>query len=437
MNLLPEIRSLLILIIVCSESTDGLLEILLNRAVPWLEKESFAKSFYLGSKISLLSLKSASESNITDSILHSPTLDGVMLDPNHVSDGLGSLCAIHLQFIIKKLWTNQRDASILSFIDSFAKPPPAVMNGNLNWHGDQMQCESTNITLESNSEAFGGKYCKAEWNTSFYSGYPLRHYTGVCMPSSCREKDFELMKVFLDKFFFLKISEHSRLINVDCVEKNGITIDLVIFYSIVFGLVILGILSTIYDRFFESSTQNKNSEPSKFSMLSIFSIPRNFQSLNGRKVSKNDILIIHYIRGFSIILVVIGHCVGILMTTFALVPGEIAASIDVFGKFFLLPRILMTVFFFLSGFLIHPDFTSSGRNLYPLQMVFKAFLRLSPSYYFVIFAYTSFISTIGLGPRLDTGSVMNDRHHCSDVIWEHLLYYHNSLFVMRNVSKLC
>ncbi|XP_074604585.1 uncharacterized protein LOC141857906 [Brevipalpus obovatus] len=94
----------------------------------------------------------------------------------------------------------------------------------------------------------------------------------------------------------------------------------------------------------------------------------------------------------------------------------------------------MTVFFFLSGFLIHPDFTNSSQNFYPFQMILKAFLRLSPSYYLALFAHTLLISTVGLGSKIDIAALLNDRYQCYNVVWEHLLYYQNCLYITHNCN---
>ncbi|XP_074594543.1 uncharacterized protein LOC141849928 [Brevipalpus obovatus] len=405
-------------------------ELLVNRVLPWFEEESFAESFYLNSRISLLSLTSPLQANTNDTILRSPTLDGLTTITNDVSDRSKSSCAIHLQYILTKLWTNQRDASLLSFIDSFAKPVPGIRNGNLNWHGNQMQCESSIISLKFDSEypsKFGGKYCKAEWGTKFGSGHVLKHFTGVCLPDSCSGKDFEYMKSFLEKFFFLKISDRSHVEEIGCTPESKMGVDSIIFYSICISFIFLGILSTIYDQNHEKSIKNvdKNSNEVKPSILSIFSIPRNWRSLDGRRVSKNDILIVHYIRGVAAFIVAFFHVGGGLASSLAADPGFFAQSIDQAGIFWLVPRTFMTIFFFISGFLIHPDYSNPNRNFNPFISIIKAFLRLSPSYYFTLLAQTALISKIGLGSKIDLGGFYHDRSICSATHVENLVYFNN------------
>ncbi|XP_074594527.1 O-acyltransferase like protein-like [Brevipalpus obovatus] len=419
---------LIILILLHSRLGDSVVEVLFNKLLPWIEEKSFTKSFYLGSRISLLSLNSSLDNNnFTKFGSHSSALDRLskVLNDNPISSR--DLCPNHLQTIIERLKTNKRDTSILSFIDSFAKPVPGVRNGNVNWHGNQIQCESTNIPFESESKSpsnFGGKYCRAEWSTDIGSDQSFKHYTGICVPSTCTREDFEYMKAFLEEFFFLKISEGSQVIEISCTGDDKIRIDSIIFYLICLSVIFLGILSTIYDRRREKTSESKQ-KGLKLSIFSIFSIPRNWKSLDGQRVSKNDILIIHYIRGISAILVALSHIGGVLASKLITNPSVLFNSAGQSNNFWLLPRFIMAIFFFLTGFLIHSDYTSSNQDFSPSKSIIKAFARLSPSYYFIVFAQTSFISTIGLGPKLDFGDILFERNQCSKVFWANLLYIQN------------
>ncbi|XP_074594808.1 regulator of hypoxia-inducible factor 1-like [Brevipalpus obovatus] len=418
---------LVILIISQSRSGNSLLDGFFNQILPSIPDANFTQSFYLTSRISLLSLNSSLQNNTSDTILRLPTFHGPTNKSNNVSDSLESLCLLHLQYIIRKLWTNKRDTSLLSFIDSFAKPVPSVRNGNVNWHGNQMQCESTNVPFELESKPssnFGGKYCRAEWSTDIGSDQSFKHYTGICVPSTCTREDFEYMKAFLEEFFFLKISEGSQVTEISCTGDNKIRIDSIIFYLICLSVIFLGILSTIYDRRREKTSERKQ-KGLKLSIFSIFSIPRNWKSLDGQKVSKNDILIIHYIRGISAVLVVLFHVGGGLMSIF--IPGSISlmALVELSGVFWLLPRSVMTIFFFLTGLLIHRDYSNPDQKFNPFKSILKAFLRMSPSYYFVIFVQTSYISLIGLGPKHDYAGPLLNKNRCSQVFWNSLLYIQN------------
>ncbi|XP_074594984.1 uncharacterized protein LOC141850302 [Brevipalpus obovatus] len=415
---------------VSSVSSIALVQVILNRVLPWFEEESFAESFYLNSRISLLSLTSPLQANTNDTILRLSTLDGLTTITNNVSDRSKSSCASHLQYILTKLWTNQRDASLLSFIDSFAKPVPGIRNGNLNWHGNQMQCESSIISLKFDSEypsKFGGKYCKAEWGTKFGSGHVLKHFTGVCLPDSCSGKDFEYMKSFLEKFFFLKISEQSFVEEISCIGEEILGIDYTLFCSTCIGLIFLGIFVTAFHQSNGriSKIEEKQSSDTESSILSIFSIPLNLQSLDGRLVSKDEIFIIHYFRGIAAIQVVLSHNVAALVTIFIQDPTIFKIFVSQSSICWLVPRTFMTIFFFLSGFLINPDFSNTGRSFNPIKYILKIFLRLSPSHYLSVFAHASFISTIGLGKELDFGGVLLHRNHCKRVLWDNLLYFQN------------
>lgn len=432
MNILESGLWLIILILSHSSSGDSVVEVLFNKLLPWLEEDNFTKSFYLGSRISLLSLNSSLENNSTGLDSFPSILDrsSTVLD-NELSSAK-NLCPFHLQGILKRLWTNQRDTSILSFVDSFAKPVPGVRNGNTNWHGNQMQCESTSVSFESDSRSkdsklpssFGGKYCKAEWSTQIGSDLSYKHYTGVCIPNTCIEKDFDYMEAFLEQFFFLKISEESKVMQISCKGDNEPGPDTIIFYLICFSLVFVGISRTIFDRYKTFQTKNSDLKPSIFS---IFSIPQNWKSLDGQRIPKNDILIIHYLRGISATLVALFHIGGVMAQNLIPNSRQLLDSVQQSDILWLLIRSVMTIFFFLSGFLIHSDYTGPNHDFNIFKSVFKAFLRLSPSYYFIVFAQTSFISTFGFGPKLDIGHILLDRNQCSQVFWTNLLYVQNHL----------
>ncbi|XP_074605199.1 nose resistant to fluoxetine protein 6-like [Brevipalpus obovatus] len=407
---------MVILMLLSSSYIDGVLEVIFNKVLPRFEGESFAKSFYLSSRVSLLPLNLFLQ-NSTGIAFHSPVLDELSAFSREKESTLSkSSCAFHLKYIIETIWSNQGDTSVLGFLDSFAKPAPGVIGGNLDWNGNQRQCESTSVSSGSRSN-FVGKYCKAEWRTKFDSNHSLSHYTGICVPSTCSGKDFEYLKLFLEKFFFLKISEKSKVVEISCKGETNLTIDSIIFYLICFGLILLGIMSTVYEKYFEK-TPKKSKENSGPSIFSIFSIPRNWKSLDGRRVSKNDILIIHYIKSFAAVLVTLFHSITVLSAYLVSDPGAQLLAAQGSFIFWVLPRTFMAIFFFLTGFLIRPDSN-------PFKSIFRAFIRLSPSYYLTMFAHTSYINTIGLGPKIDFGGVLCDRDHCSKVFWKSLLYIQN------------
>lgn len=422
---------LIILISSLSGYVDSVAEVVLNRAFPRFEEESFTKSFYLGSRIPLIWLNS-SQSNLTDIIFHSPRLDqssAVQNVQNGESLSSENLCFSHLEYIIETIWSNRGDAFVLAFLDSFAKPVPGVKDGNLDWPGNQKQCESIIVSSGSGSKpTFGGKYCRAEWRTTFNINRSLSHYTGICVPNTCDEIDFHYVKSFLEKFFFLKVSENSRVEEISCAGEVPQGVDTIVFKSICFGLILLGIMSTIHGKYFEK-TAKKSQERSKPSIFSIFSIPQNWQSLDGRKVSKNEILIIHHIRGSIALLIALFHSASILSLKLIPDPGKQMVTVGESFLFLVLPRMLMSIFFYLTGFLIYPDSN-------PFKSIFKAFIRLSPSYYLTMFAHTSYISTFGLGSKIDFGGILNDRNHCSKVFWKSLLYIQNFSPTSEGVSKI-
>ena len=124
------IQWLVILLLALSKPTETNIEVLLKKALPSIESETFAKTFYLNSRFSHLSLNSSENKAIGD-VNSNLSLD-VFVFSSESQNVSSSLCDFHLQNIIKRLQTNQRDASLLTFLDSFAKPVPGVMNGNLN-----------------------------------------------------------------------------------------------------------------------------------------------------------------------------------------------------------------------------------------------------------------------------------------------------------------
>ncbi|XP_074603278.1 uncharacterized protein LOC141856754 [Brevipalpus obovatus] len=397
-----------------------------NRFLPSIESDSFAQSYYLNSRISFLTLNTSFQKDTTDTIFYSSGSSNV------ISISSRSLCAIHLQAIIEKIRTAQHEVGTLDFLDSFAKPGPGIRNGNLNWHGNRLQCESTRISMDSSetrSSTFHGKYCQARWNTQLASGHPLSHSTGVCIPNTCHDEDFRYLKAFLEKFFFLKISGSSRVSEISCKEEKFLQNGTIIFYCLCFGLLTLGIFSTIYDYFVqkpEVTTRNIGQ-----SVWTFFSIPRNLASLSGENVSENDVLIIRYVRAMCAIVVVVAHVVMMLVSELALDPGLILDSTQILtiftGFLWISLRSMMTIFFFLTGYYIHSDYTKLNQNFNPFISFLKAYIRLSPSYYFAAIFQSLFASKFGFGSNLSFGYFYIDRSVCSKFYFEIFSYFYNHL----------
>lgn len=406
----------------------------LNKLIPWIEGKNFAQTFYLNSRISLIPLDTSVQSDSNETIFNQLQING---SSDLFQHSPISLCAVHLQVIITKLWSNQHDIFLLSFIDSFAKPVAGIRNGNLNWYGNQMQCESTNISMnpsDADSSSFGGKYCRVEWNTQLTSQQSLNHYTEVCVPNSCSSGDFDHLKIFLEKFFFLKLSDSSYVSEISCKEEHETGETTLVFYCICIILLALGILSTFYQYFTQRTGSKKNFVDSRVSFLGSFSIPQGLRSLNGDCVSRNDILIIHYIRGSCAIILVLVHLV-LDLADFALNPDIWLNLLPQTPKIWMFLRSIMAVFFFLTGFLIHSDYTGSNLNFNPFRSILKTFVRLSPSYYFSILTQTAFASKFGLGSDLKFGPTCIDRSVCSKFYPQLFLYNYNRLPFVEMVSK--
>lgn len=404
-----------------SEQVESKRNVLFNKVLPWIDGLSFAQLFDVSTKVSS-SLEDPRK--FSDDFTIKFPLESSEVKCREILAKSKNTCALHLHHILKKLGDNKKEISLITFIDSFAKPSAGIRNGNLDWIGHERQCEMTRVMVPSSPDAmksFQGKYCRAEWNTSIGSNY-LTHSTGICIPNSCGTRDVRYLKIFLKEFSFLKISQQSHVSTISCKKGDELDANLTIFYSICFILILFGIFSSIYDKF---SSKNTKIMDTKLSILSAFSIHRNWHSLYHDKVSKNQIIIIDYVRALCTLLLIFWHAIAILSLSFSQNPENFLNTLLNMKPAWLSLRSVLTTYFFLTGFLIRPDHTKPGQNFSPFKSIAKLFIRLFPSYYFCILARVAYLGKFGLGSGLAFGIYEIDRSLCMQLESEEFSFFHN------------
>lgn len=421
---LQENRFLVIILVLsfAEKSLQDLEFVPFNKVLPWLMKRNFSSYFPMDQ---LLTNSSSYES----AYFGFPTNTSFAI---HHNGSTNSLCALHLSSILTKIRADQRDLKLIMLLDSFAKPLAGIQSGNLDWPGQEKQCESIKFPPDSDdAPGFNGKFCKAKWSTEISSNISLKHHTEVCVPSSCSGEDIEYLRVFLEKFSFLKISKLSHVTVINCKDPSRSMIASIVFFSICFGFIVIGIFATIRD----NSTPGITETLERKTLLSAFSIKKNWKSLSGKRVHKHDVLIIHYLRGFLAISVVIEHYGAALGYSFVSDSGSFIESLKYLRIYSILNIIIMAPFFFLSGFLIHSDYMSPDQHFNPFKLILKTYLRLSPSYYFALFAQAAYLSTVGQGPKLNLGFIEIERNFCTGFLLENLSFTQNHLTSEKMVGK--
>lgn len=431
-----------IFLIVLCQQVNCMRSLLFNRALLWIEGNKFAQSFYYGSKPTSTLTPSLVVDTLENASLKSFQPGSSTSPETGCREFLarsGDICAVHLHHILKKLDANQGEISLITFIDSFAKPLAGVRSGNLDWNGHSPQCESTSVSVQldqGGASNFKGKYCKIEWHTPLDSNHSLMHSTGVCIPSSCGKGDIKYLKLFLEDFSFLKISQQSHITKISCNERNSDDKKMMIFYTILSTLILLGILSTAYGKLFAKNIESrKNLDDTRSLIILAFSINRNWATLFDDEVPRDQIIIIDYVKGVCALLLVFWHGISILSPSFAPDPQAIVESMYHTKFVWLSLRSILTIFFFFNGFLLHSGYTKSRHNFSPLRSIFKHFLRLSPSYYFCVLARVAYVSQIGLGSELSFGYFDIDRSLCANFNLEEFTYTYNQLASVVMVSE--
>jgi len=344
--------------------------------------------------------------------------------------------------------------SSLLLLDSEGKPGAGLLTGNLAWDGAYDECFSFNYT----------GYCQASKVSSplVPAKLDLSWILGLCVPKECNETDIAIL---INHTLFFEVNEA----DVQCTtsKKSSYSIGAKVMTavaSLFAALVALGTLidsalyyweqtkiDTIYNIGASDSVTTSKSHSTKNSenksllayqdkpvkatqvtpwdFITAFSLYRTVPALLATKQAPSVITSLNGLRVISMFWVILGHSqLGAMSPGMIDNPTAIKTVMSRFtfqavgNAFFAVDS-----FFFLSAVLVayltlREMDRRNGRFPF-LHFYIHRYLRLTPTYAFVLFFAWALTSNMAYGPGIAfSPSVMGD---CSKVWWTNFLYINN------------
>ncbi|XP_055682910.1 nose resistant to fluoxetine protein 6-like [Lutzomyia longipalpis] len=342
------------------------------------------------------------------------------------------------------------DMWAIRMLDSSAKLPSGLLNGNVNQLGDFDQC----LDVLDVAEKIRGQYCLAslqpevpdkyvrmkflhqllQSHSAFRSefndpGHRVPRFSTInwalCVPSGCSHTDIELSLLEYAKEFTAatKIDLKVRIDKEMCQTKQTLPrIDqsTLIAGGVFLVVLLLAALMTLYD--FKSTSENKNE------WFLTFSLRKNTQSLFSFTRDSNDIASVHGIRFFNAVMLIIAH------KSMALFFGPYSNRTEmseylgqpwtVIGR---AASLYTDPFIMLSGLLTTYSLYGRLQRGQPIRVVQEyagRFLRLVPTLGALILFCTFILPLLGTGPQWNL-VITTHADICKTTWWRNLLFIHN------------
>ncbi|XP_077286847.1 nose resistant to fluoxetine protein 6-like [Arctopsyche grandis] len=425
------------------------------------------------------------KSNIDDQLMNHSAFYGLAATAS--IENSTTLCGKQLTKMADAIVNKNRWA--IKMMDSSGMPKGGLYWGGTYWLGSRTQCDAMGIlkniavspvlgsvTTETVNDlppfpvAYFAAYFKHDSEIQVITHLPdeFRITLGLCLPKSCEGPE---LAVLLQKYFDAKIFVHQNIYNAtfQMQEVKKLVDDYswlrefrtIIMGSIILGVVMMSLLGTIYDiKYYKSMTdpnhlhenvENKKKYDKKyhniglgFRILRCFSVYENNKIICSMKISNDSISVIHGLKFFSMILIILGHTV-ISIKGFYDNPVKIFYVSEEYNVQVLASlHFTVDTFFCISGYLLassffRTEYDESGTKKYGVldrvglfvAMFVKRFLRLTPSYMItvgltsVIYAWRYRNSVFPLDERNDL--------MCSTYWWRNLLYINN----LEPVNETC
>lgn len=340
------------------------------------------------------------------------------------------------------------------YIDAWAKPPSRLFVGNIAWLGAYDECKQISDS----------HYCLA--NTHVLNIPKIHGYFGTCTPKICSANDVHRLLQYIQPFFVGVIDFEERNgsvpLPIHCDDDSSTlpasTIVFITLTCFLAGLCFLGTFMEIlqdcftpdqlvpspilvnvadgekeddssihYQRFDTHIERTRGNAVTNF--LICFSVIKNTKSILSTHVPTGVVGSLNGIRALSMTWVILGHIYyfGALSSVDNI---TIAEKISQRFSFQAIANAYVSVdsFFLLSGILVSyitlkKMDNSSGRLGLPMFYIHR-FVRLTPSYMFAIFLYSSFYPHIVSGPL---GIIVKhtEEPNCKKYWWTNLLYINN------------
>lgn len=361
--------------------------------------------------------------------------------------------------------------------DSFGKPQPGFLRGNVKYMGNFDEC----ISIVTDTLDFSMQYCQlsVKFNITNRSTFPITLTEALCVPDSCTAIEFgHVLQNISSVLKLFKVPVALEMSKFVCTPQKGVEFSpgaiVMIIISCLF--LALSVLATMVDLskyiyqylnnehcdtsingngdslkldFHESDTLLGTKHSNRFTIflndvVEGFSLYKTVPAVLSTQQPAHAITCINGMRVISMCWVMLCHTY-----IFILFQQDFANTYDILtwfvGRFSSQPItngfFSVDSFFFLSGLLVaYLTFRqmkrSNGRFPFFVYYIHRI-LRLTPTYMFVLFFYWYLTVHLGNGPQLASemgpGS-LNDKV-CRSYWWTNLLYINN--FHPSNMNNEC
>ena len=361
-------------------------------------------------------------------------------------------------------------------IDSFGKPGAAILRGHTSYTGSFDECKQ----VDTDSLNFSMNFCRlgfgvVEYNytTTKITPIPLIFSEAMCIPSMCTVDD---MNTTINNINLLLLGRKSPILfyvpkvpnDFTCTPIDDIPFTAgaktMIVISFLFVLLVAGgtgydFFSCLFKKMFQKDDEitgsinlnngtsetdtllgQRKNKPSKRLTTFLhdvaigFSLYKTVPAILSTRQPPSAITSINGMRVISMFWVILGH-----VYYFTLISSTYANPLDVFNSF--MPRFSaqpivngffsVDSFFFLSGVLLaYLTFREMGRRngKFPfIPYYVHRFLRLTPTYMFLLFFYWHVAVHLGNGPNVlgALGPDSGQAKLCQKYWWTNLFYINN------------
>ncbi|XP_077286799.1 nose resistant to fluoxetine protein 6-like [Arctopsyche grandis] len=379
-----------------------------------------------------------------------------------------------------------RNRWIIKMVDASGMPKGGLHWGGTFWLGSRRQCEATQSYTNVAISPLGPRTIETiqdlpPFPTAYFVAYFQHHSDiqiithtpdefrmtlGLCLPKSCEEAE---LTVLLQKYFDSKMFAHQNLYNTSFQmeevkklvddyswlwELNTITMGIIII-----GAVIMCITATILDvKYYRPMVESRKpyiviskdanghtkngknhaqiDEGLGFKIIKCFSVCETNKIIFNKKPRQNSISIIHGIKFFSMLSIILGHSITSFKAFYDNQVKMFHLSDNFWAQIVTVLQFSVDTFFCISGYLLASSFFQAEYNKSKTKkhnvleraklfgvIVLKRFLRLTPSY-----MITLGVTTVIFKWRYRATPFWNNERNdltCPKYWWRNILYINN------------
>ncbi|XP_045481000.1 uncharacterized protein LOC123685389 [Harmonia axyridis] len=266
------------------------------------------------------------------------------------------------------------------------------------------------------------------------------NFFSFCLPSTCSHTDVEeVLKEMIEDtkdYFPFSLDVHVDQKNCQVWRNFDFSFADQIYMAIVGSLILIGILSTVYDLNNKGESDNK-SPGTLHNILKSFSFSNTCEKLTTFKINEDGFNCLNGMKVLTMCLIIMGHRIMFYISSPLSDPSHFEVYYRVFPFILLLNGpIVVDTFFTISGFLgcymMLLEFDKRKKMMNVGLVYIHRFLRLTPAYAVVLGFYCTIFVQLGDGPFWEE-RIGVEHERCLASWWANLLYVNNYI----NVDRIC